>query len=200
MIKLWAGGVTAPRPVSHLHPQATMDSIQEQWRPVTGYEGLYEVSDQGRVRGLDRFDTRGRHVQGVVLRAHQTGKHKYYAVTLSDSTGRKTRHSVHRLVLEAFVGSCPDGMEACHGEGGWADNRLGNLRWGTKSENCMDDKLRDGRLLRGEQVGTSKLTAGQVLAIRADSRLQKDIALAYGVSKMLVSKIKRRIVWAWLEG
>lgn len=176
-----------------------MNTIHEQWRSVVGYEGLYEVSDQGRVRGLDRLDIRGRRVQGVVLRVHRTGKHLYYAVTLSDAAGRKTRYSVHRLVLEAFVGPCPDGMEACHGEGGWSDNRLANLRWGTKSENCMDDKLRDGRLLRGEQIGNSKLTAEQVLAIRADGRPQKEIACAYGVSPMLVSLIRRRLRWAWLE-
>jgi len=139
-------------------------------------------------------------VRGVILRIHKTGKHNYYAVTLSDASGKKTRHSVHRLVLLAFVGLCPEGMEACHGSAGWADNSLANLSWGTKQQNCGEDKLRDGALLRGEQVGNSKLTAEQVLAIRADGRKQCQIAESYGVSKMLISRIKRRQLWAWLDG
>lgn len=108
----------------------------EVWKPVCGYEGKYEVSDHGQVRSLDRLDTAGRPVRGRIMKA-STGSSGYKQVDLSGTGGAATKH-VHRLVLEAFVGACPDGMEACHGDGGAVDNRLANLRWDSRSENMID--------------------------------------------------------------
>lgn len=108
----------------------------ETWRPVLGFEGTYEVSDLGCVRSLDRTTKGGRHIPGVLLR-QASGPTGYRHVTLQLDGRRETR-SVHRIVLEAFKGRRPVGMEACHGAGGPADNRLSNLRWGTHSENNLD--------------------------------------------------------------
>lgn len=116
-------------------PQPTL--IQpEQWKPVVGFEGSYEVSDQGQVRSLDRVIMRSNGIsqtlRGQMLKPclNRAG---YPHVNLS---GRNRK--VHHLVLEAFAGSRPEGMEACHGPGGQTDNRLANLRWGSKSENNLD--------------------------------------------------------------
>lgn len=114
--------------------------MTERWLPVVGDSG-YEVSDAGRVRGLDRvlIRTNGRPypVRGVMLRPQPT-KPGYRKVEI----GPRTRH-MHALVLEAFVGPCPDGMECCHENRDRADNRLSNLRWDTHSGN-MRDALRHG--------------------------------------------------------
>lgn len=111
----------------------------EQWRPVSGYEGAYEVSDQGRVRGVDRLDARGWRIRGRVLRASGS---RYPVVSLCRD-GMPRTVEVHRLVLEAFVGPCPSGMEALHADDVKSNNALSNLRWGTHSEN-MRDVVRNG--------------------------------------------------------
>lgn len=120
----------------------------EQWRPVVGYEGHYEVSDEGRVRSLARIDPRGHRVRakGIGRRPHPRG---YLQVTLTKHGVCRT-HKVHRLVLEGFVGPCPEGMESCHGNGVRSDNRAMNLRWGTPQDNA------DDRMSHGTQKGLAQ--------------------------------------------
>lgn len=116
--------------------------MSEQWRPVVGYEGIYEVSDHGRVRSLDRLVPRGSRpfrLKGRLL-AQSTMRSGHKRVALCKN-GKGRHHLVHRLVLEAFDRPCPEGMEACHGIGGPGDNRLENIRWGTASDN-MKDRVR----------------------------------------------------------
>ncbi|WP_074133292.1 NUMOD4 motif-containing HNH endonuclease [Mycolicibacterium houstonense] len=112
--------------------------MNEQWRPVPGYD-LYEVSDQGRVRSIDRiansrWDTPKR-VRGKVLKPSTAGR--YPTVTLY-LQGEQHTLLIHRLVLLAFVGPCPDGHEALHFDDDPNNNRLHNLRWGSRSENSRD--------------------------------------------------------------
>jgi len=110
--------------------------LQEEWRPVVGHPG-YEVSDQGRVRSVDRIvktsNGQSRRYRGMLL---QPGPSNYGH--LSVVLGRGNTRMVHQLVLEAFVGPRPKGMECCHGLGGHTDNRLVNLRWDTRSNNILD--------------------------------------------------------------
>lgn len=112
----------------------------ERWRPVVGYEGLYEVSDLGRVRSLPRVEhwTRGfmRRRGGRVL-AQILDSKGYPKVNLSLG-GKVTQLAVHRLVLLAFTGPQPDDTEACHWNGVPTDNRVANLRWDTRSANAAD--------------------------------------------------------------
>ena len=117
----------------------------EEWRPVPGHPG-YEVSSRGRVRSLDRVMEVGSRwgktvllpLKGRMLRqATRPSGHRTLGLT-----GGQTR-DVHALVLEAFVGPRPDGMEACHNNGDPADNRLENLRWDTRRENALD-RIRHG--------------------------------------------------------
>ena len=112
----------------------------EIWKPVVGYEGYYEVSDHGRVRSLDRVDTAGRTKKGVIRKAVLSRDHMQLA--LYRDTKMKMKY-VHRLVLEAFVGPCPEGMEACHNDGNPSNNHVNNLRWDTQSEN-MNDRVKHG--------------------------------------------------------
>ena len=118
----------------------------ESWRSIPGYEGLYEASDQGRVRSLSREVTcsNGRvlRVQGRVLRPIDRGD-GYYVVGLS-SAGVVVQKRVSVLVLETFVGARPRGHHACHNNGDSRDNLLTNLRFDTVSENNYD-LVRHGR-------------------------------------------------------
>lgn len=117
-----------------------MDATQsEEWRPVVGYEGIYEVSDRGRVKSLAK---RVRCHGGYRTRAeriHRPTDHPQgYKLVGLWLDGRQYTARVHVLVLEAFVGPRTDGMVACHNDGNPANNRLHNLRWDTQSNNILD--------------------------------------------------------------
>lgn len=147
----------------------------EIWKPVVGYEGLYEVSSQGRARSLDRVvaTTKGRgtkRVKGKVL-APFTDKDGYQRINLCKDS-KKKQVAIHRLVLESFVGPRPEGHEACHNNGKPKDNRVENLRWDSVSNNSLD-KVRHGthheknktrcprgHLLVGDNLGMSALKKG----------------------------------------
>lgn len=116
----------------------------ERWLPVVGYPG-YEVSDQGRVRSLDRVLTYCR--DGVEIHRAHRGRLLSPGVMQSGHLlvvlGRGNVLCVHKLVLEAFVGPAPAGTECCHYDGDPANNRLSNLRWDTRAAN-MADAVRHG--------------------------------------------------------
>lgn len=119
--------------------------MSEQWKPVVGYEGLYEVSDHGRVRSLDRVNTgkdgRTRKFAGRIVGTSLDENGRPRAVLRRD--GKAVVRRVHRLVLEAFVGLPAPGEQACHWDDNPANNRLDNLRWGTRSDNALDS-VRNG--------------------------------------------------------
>jgi hypothetical protein len=112
--------------------------VAERWLPIPEYEGLYEVSDRGRVRSILG---RGKWPAGRILSA-QTFARGHKSVKLSVG-GRSRRRFVHRLVLLAFVGEPRADQEALHGDGVAGNNNLDNLRWGTRSENLYD-RVRHG--------------------------------------------------------
>jgi hypothetical protein len=122
-----------------------VNATPEQWRPVVGFEGRYEVSNLGRVRSLDRpveASWRGvpyiKHVKGRVLKPSLSAN-GYPHVVLE---GKADRH-VHVMVLESFVGPRPEEMEALHRDDIKTNNTIANLYWGTKSDNAHD-KIRNG--------------------------------------------------------
>lgn len=120
---------------------------EERWLPVVGWEGLYEVSDHGRVRSLPRRapnpGTGGYRDWPGTVRSQFDHKLGYKMVRLHRDGERKSKY-VHALVLEAFVGARPDGgMYGCHNDGDPTNNVVVNLRWGTPSSN-QQDAIRHG--------------------------------------------------------
>jgi hypothetical protein len=174
-------------------------TIVEQWKPVVGYEGVYEVSDLGRVRSLDRWVRvgSGRRRTGVrYFTPSPTGKNKKYKRVLLRNPDKN--RPVHQLVLEAFVGPRPKDCEVRHLDGNPSNNRLDNLDWGTKAENEAD-KIKHGTLLRGTANPASKLTEADVLVIRASSKRQVDLAQIYGVSQPIISAVRLRKIWKHVD-
>lgn len=108
---------------------------------------------------------------------------------------------VHRLVLEAFVGPCPRGMECCHfPDRSTLNNRLDNLRWDTKASNYRD-RVSHKTCNRGTRNGSSKLKPKQVIAIRDKKRLghtYQELANEYNVSLSTIQQICERKTWKWL--
>lgn len=171
--------------------------MTERWLPVVGYEGLYEVSDLGRVRSLGR-DAIGRRRQTRILSPAICDR--YPTVLLSNIVAKSIR--VHRLVLEAFVGPCPIGMEARHFPDRDTTNyRLDNLRWDTRKNNHAD-KIAHGTDNRGERHNMAKLNAADVECIfnlRAKGWLLQEIADQIGVSAPHVSRILHGKKWAHMQ-
>jgi hypothetical protein len=159
----------------------------ERWLPVVGWETLYEISSFGRVKSL-HCGVRS----GVTLKPRM-GTKGYLVVSLSN--GIKQTFSIHKLVLEAFVGPRPDGHECCHGDGDPTNNCLSNLRWDTQLANYAD-KVKHGTHCAGERNGRAKLTPEVVRAIRDDPRVQREIAADYGICQASVSHIKHQKRWS----
>jgi hypothetical protein len=177
-------------------------SVDVEYRAIPGFPGYRAGSDGAvwscwmrRSHGW-RWGTKpvmGEHWR--MLKPHQNKK-GYLSYTLV-ADGRKRLVGGHILVLEAFVGPRPDGMEACHGLGGSSDNRIGNLRWDTKSENERD-KVRHGTTAKGEMNSRAKVTSADVLAIRrraADGETHRSISQDYPLSPDGVRSIVNRSNW-----
>lgn len=160
--------------------------MDENWLPIPGYED-YEVSDQGRVRSLER-SVRSRWGTPKALKARvlkQPSQGRYFVVTLYRD--RKPKCClVHRLVLLAFRGPCPDGHEGLHFDDDPTNNRLDNLRWGTRSENAKDC-LRNGNHWRGNAThcpnGHERTTENTYVAPSTSYRYCRACALSWRESK-----------------
>ena len=132
----------------------------ELWRDIRGYEGLYQVSNYGRIRSLDRM-VKGR-CGGLQLKRGkimilEKGRNGYIRVSLKKD-GKYKHHSVHRLVYETFIGTIPEGMQVNHIDEDKTNNFVfvnpdgsvdleksnlnlmtpkENINWGTGHERCI---------------------------------------------------------------
>jgi hypothetical protein len=138
-------------------------------KEIPGFEGLYGVTDKGRVWSASRTSAQGHRLQGQWLCPIVTDN-GHLRVSLRKE-GRPRNFYIHRLVLSAFVGPCPIGSECCHNNGNPADNRLDNLRWDTKSANAKDSVIH-GALLgaydlchANRRLGTAEVLLAIVNAI-----------------------------------
>lgn len=101
--------------------------IREIWADVKGFEGFYQISDQGQLRSLRT---------GKVMSSRSIGTKGYVQTTLRRE-GKSTGITVHRLVAKAFVDGFEPGKEVNHKNGCKTDNRAENLEWVTSSENKL---------------------------------------------------------------
>lgn len=168
------------------HAPAT---TQEEWRPVVGWEGHYEVSNLGRVR----------HTSGRIKLARLCGG--YPRVSLYRN-GERLTPSVHGMVAAAFIGPRPIGCQVNHKDGDRTHNTAGNLEYLTASEN----NLHKNRIL-GSQVGErnprAKLTWAVVAEVRRRYRnggvTQRDLAGDYGVNHRCIGRIIAGEIWVPVE-
>lgn len=105
--------------------------VHERWAPIPGYERTYRVSTLGRVYSVPRPRTPGG------LLAWSPDRRGYPRVTLVQD-GRQKKIRVHLLVMRAFVGEAPAGMEVCHNDGDSGNPALANLRYDTHQANAVD--------------------------------------------------------------
>lgn len=172
----------------------------ENWRPVVGYEGIYSVSDQGRVRGEARVVAhilKGKRLRQRILNPRINKATGYPAVNLARENSRRT-FTVHSLVAAAFIGPRPEGLEVAHGDGDRSNASALNLRYATHLENHSDMR-KHGTVVRGENRPHSKLTDTVVAHIRSSGRLLRELAADLGVSESTISNARRGITWSHLR-
>lgn len=155
-----------------------------EYRDIKGFPG-YRVGNDGSVWTLW---VRGHSIIGKVWKQKTAsrGRGCGYLSVLLRGEQKEHRLYVHRLVLEAFVGPCPEGMEACHGpDQSPLNNRLENLRWDTPANN-QADRVANGTSNRGERQHLAKLTAEKVVQARllhaTGEYSMPSIARKFGVS------------------
>lgn len=117
--------------------------------------------------------------------------------------GRRRQALVHTLVLEAFVGPKPIGMEARHyPDQNPENNNASNLSWSDHTTNNRD-RWENGTYLKGEEIPWSKLTSAEVKKIRrmyaSKKYSQKELAATFGISQVTISSIIRRRIWKHIE-
>ena len=181
------------------HPTYRLSFPKEElWEDIPGYHRLYQVSTQGRVRSLDRripnsIGSGMRLMRGQIL-SPVVDKNPGYPVVGLSKSGVVCKFSIHILVLNTFVGPCPEGMECRHLDDSKLNNRLENLCWGTSQENKSDLK-RNGRGNQGSRNHFAKIDEEDVRIIRQlrkEGHKGPDIARRFGISGF--------IVWAILKG
>lgn len=163
----------------------------EEWRPVVGYEGYYQVSNKGRVRNAK------------TLRVLKTWINNGGAHMVTFSVNKKRKGcTISRLVAAAFIGPCPENSIVLHGKKGRNYHGVDNLSYGTYEQNNGVDRVRDGTDNRGENHGCAKLNEMQVRVIRrlleSKSMTQKEIADIFGVETTTIGHIKRGKTWQHL--
>ena len=107
--------------------------MQEIWKDIKDFEGMYQVSSLGRVRSLDRFDSNGRLHKGDIKTTRDNGNG--YKVVQLYKDGKQKTVSVHRLVATAFIDNPDNKPEVHHIDSDRANNKLENLQWVTRKEN-----------------------------------------------------------------
>lgn len=166
----------------------------------------YAITKDGRVWSKPRKSYHGHNLKGLWLKPGIL-PNGYLIVGLHFNSRRCTCY-IHRLVLETYIGFCPEGMEACHTNGNRADNRLGNLRWDTRREN-IQDAIRHGTHnflhlnRKGEKNGFSKLTEDKVRVIHYLYEVAKftlaDLAWQFDVHRTTIGRIINKKRWKHLN-
>jgi hypothetical protein len=166
---------------------------------IKGFVG-YHVTKDGRIFSR-RESGSGKLLENWKERKIQTDANNRKSITARDENGKVHLLRIHRLVLEAYVGPCPEGMEGCHNDGNASNNNLNNLRWDTPQNNA-NDKKNHGTIPNGEAHKNSKLNEVDVLCIfelRDLGLSYKEIGSQFNVDFSTIYKILKKKRWNWLS-
>ncbi len=154
------------------------------WNSVPGYPG-YSVTKTGLIKGPRR-----------ILRPMEAESCHLYVIAYHEKKGRKL--FVHKAVLLAFKGPCPNSCESRHLDGNPKNNYADNLEWGTRIEQRLDAR-RHGTLPIGERSGTCKLTEEQVRLIKISMKSSRNLGREFGVSHTTILAARNGHHWGHLH-
>jgi hypothetical protein len=180
--------------------------MKEIWKEISGYEGLYEVSNKGNVRGVDRYISRirkGKETKPIYIKGKQlkqSNSNGYQVISLNNS--KKRRYYVHRLVAIEFLKNSLSLPCVNHIDGKKENNTVDNLEWCTHLENTRHAK-RNGlsRIVSGDEHVNSKLKSTDIPIIfkMSKSLSAAKIAIVFGVSTGAISCVLSRKSWAHIN-
>lgn len=172
----------------------------EIWKDIPGFEGIYQASNIGQIKSLERIRNGGGSISKCRIKERilKPRKNKVgYLHLMICNNGKRSTHSIHRLVAIAFLPNYLNKPTVNHKNGNKLDNRVENLEWATFSENT-NHGFENGLNKRGELHFLTNLTKSDVLEIRRLSSIgekQRVIGDKFGISLKAVSDIVRRKNW-----
>ena len=140
--------------------------MKEEWKPINGFDGKYEVSNLGRVK---RFDKILKNSVQKLIRHKGSTPYERYRVNLWKNNKYKT-YKVHRLVAETFIPNPENKPQVNHKDNNPLNNVISNLEWVTNKENIYY-AMNQGRMNRGSNNGMSKIKENDVIEIRKNKDL-----------------------------
>jgi hypothetical protein len=168
--------------------------LLEWWKPVVGFEGLYEVSNVGNVCRIKKSNV-SRQGQHLKRWAHWDGR--LYVIL---SNGRNNTKKVHKIMVDAFLGGTPEGMTVHHEDDCYTSNRVSNFRFLSAIDNWRDGYL-SGLVTRGDKHRNAKISEAQALEILAlNGKMSlKRVSKKYGISTTAVAYLWKGRNWAHLQ-
>ncbi len=188
---------------------------EEIWKKIPNFK-FYEASNFGRVRSIDRIiaQKQPRYGDTIIYRKFRSrilkpcllsdkGKYPHFSLTLCEDT-IKHKLLVHRIILNTFVGECPEGMQGCHNDGNGLNNYLDNLRWDTASNNQLDRHKHGTHftpIMKGSEHPKAILDEQSVIKIRGDrssGMSTRELSDKYLIKIDHVRSIIKRNTWKHL--
>lgn len=175
----------------------------ERWTEIKGYEGLYLISDHGRVKSLPKLVeySNGRiyHYEEKILKLNFSNGYRTISLVKEKE---KTTHMAHILVGLHYIPNPENKPFINHIDGDRSNSYYLNLEWSTNSENQLHSYNILGRkAVRGEQNGIAKLKETDIPLIRSlrnDGMIIREIANVFGVSKEAIRKVLTGKNWNWV--
>lgn len=172
----------------------TLIMNKEQWKDILGYEGIYQVSNEGNIRSVGRFIKNNTSIywrEGSLLCPYKGGTSIYYTVSLSKE-GNVRKRMVHRLVAQHFLNDWNEHLEVNHKDGDKLNNNVSNLEMCDRMYNIQHSITYNLKHDYGENSKNAKLTNSQINQIRElhkNGVMQKTLANMYGVCKQTICNI-----------
>ena len=174
--------------------------MEEIWKDVVGYEGIYMVSSLGRMLSKERTVKRKNGADYLQKESIIEGSdyHGYKVTTIAKNKIKKHKF-IHVLIAEAFLGPKPEKMEVCHGDGNRKNNCIENLRYGTRSDNVRD-AIKHGTykrppIVRGSKRSDAKINEKIAKQIKESDESSYILAKKLNISRALISNVRRNKSW-----
>lgn len=178
--------------------------MEEIWKNVVGFEDFYMVSSNGRMISKERIVKRKKMGDFLQKESFINGSvyHGYIKVTLRKN-GIKKNKFMHCLIAESFLGIKQDGMEVCHNDGNRKNNRLDNLRYGTRSDNTKD-AIKHGTHFtpfskKGSERSYAKINEQIAKYIKESKDSSGVLAKKFNVSRALISNVRNKKSWVHVD-